>query len=347
MLAIVLLILKIIGITLAVILALAVLLVLILLFVPIKYNIRATYYDSVPKAEVRLSALLRLIRFRLVYENALWYRAKVLFITVYSSERNKEKEEQDGSRRKRKKKADTGKRKKKKEQSVFDEEEEDAKAVCDKKEAAADMVSGASAKAHSGSLEEEGSLEEKSTQSDSQSEEEMDTNADKDAGSGKKTVNPFVKFYNKAAELWKKIKEAIFSAKEKLLALWESIRTKKEDISGKIAAFYETINDVDNREFVRFLWEQVKIFLKAVKPKKGSLYLHYGMDDPETTGKIAMYMAVLYGLMGININIFPDFEQKVMEGELQLKGGLRLWCVLVITLKVYWNKQFKKLVLKK
>lgn len=331
MLDILLLILKIIGIILAVLLGLVILIILTVLFVPIRYNIKASYYDNKPSADVRVTALFHLVRFKLTYIEELKYRVKVLFFTVYSSEKKDKAKTKKSRDDKRVGKKDS-------EKSVFDEEEEVIQDSPDE----ADVAYSA-----------QGSIYEAdvtySTQ-DSVADGAPDSVSDSvnvtDSTSDEKTDEP-PKPVKKIREIIDRIKELYKSVKEKIVSILESIRTKKEDLSEKIDSFYETVNNEDNREFVRFLWEQIKKLLKIIKPKKGKLYVHYGMDDPETTGKIAMYLAVLYGLMGVDIHILPDFEQKIMEGELQLKGGIRLFGIVVIAIRVYMNKQFKKIVLKK
>lgn len=323
MLGILLLILKIIGIILAVLLGLVILIVLTVLFVPVKYNIRADCYDNKPSADVRITAFFSLVRFKLTYIDELKYRIKVLFFTIYSSDKNKTG--YDG-----KKKGGSG-RKNADERNIFDEEAEETSHKQDEE------AEGTSHKQDNvpDSIEPEDGAESSTSQK-----KEEDANEPH-------RENIFKKILKKLRELIERIKELYRSLKEKVVSIIESIRTKKEDLSEKIDSFYEVINNEDNRELVRFLWEQLKKLLKIIKPKKGKLYVHYGMDDPETTGKIAMYLAVLYGLLGTDINILPDFEQKIMEGEMQLKGSIRLFGIIIIALRVYMNKQFKKVVLKK
>lgn len=378
MLDILLLILKIIGIILAVLLGLVILILLTVLFAPVKYNIRASYYDNKPTADVRVTALFHLVRFKLTYIEELKYRVKVLFFTVYSSDKKEKTETEARKKDKGSGKAGAGKsgknqknRKDSLEKSVFDEEEENVQDSMPESaepsgsvefdertklsesiepaegagSAENDVLHGAENAAENDTLQEKaekspdfGNVTENATETDNGTENSAEADHEK---------NILKKLIRKIQEFVKRIKELYESLKEKLISIIDSIRNKKEDLSEKIDAFYEVINNEDNRELVRFLWEQLKKLLRIIKPKKGKLYVHYGMDDPETTGKIAIYLAVLYGWLGLDINILPDFEQKIMEGELQLKGSIRLFGIIVIALKVYTNKQFKKVVLKK
>lgn len=377
MLDILLLILKIIGIILAVLLGLVILIVLIVLFAPVKYNIRASYYDNKPLADVRVTALFSLVRFKLTYIEELKYRVKVLFFTIYSSDKMNKADETDNQDKSGKKKAkDKNKsssgekekggnsRKNTGERNMFDETEENPQEQDNVPDSVSDSVKNSEGTGSSISQ----SLDNNRTGDNEAGNNETGNNqvgheAGDNAGGRKESEdilfdkeedvkekrreNIFQKILKKLQELIERVKELYRSLKDKVVSVIESIRNKKEDLSEKIDAFYEVINNEDNRELVRFLWEQLKKLLKIIKPKKGTLYVHYGMDDPETTGKIAMYLAVLYGWLGIDINILPDFEQKIMEGEVQLKGSIRLFGIIVIALRVYTNKQFKKVVLKK
>ena len=128
--------------------------------------------------------------------------------------------------------------------------------------------------------------------------------------------------------------------KESLTELINNTKETKEKISKKL-------NNPDYKELAGFLWNQFKKLIGIIKPKKGSLYVHFGFDDVETTGKAAMYLAVLYGIMGLDIQIYPDFDNEVLEGKVKLIGSIRLWGIVVIAIRCFLNKNFRKYILKK
>ena len=55
----------------------------------------------------------------------------------------------------------------------------------------------------------------------------------------------------------------------------------------------------------------------------------------------------IYGLSGINMNITPDFNEKILEGDIYIKGRVRIYKLLMIVFRVYRNKRFRELVLNK
>ena len=83
MLSVIPVILKCAGILLLFLLALVLLLLVLLLFVPIRYSGRGLYETS-PEAEVRVSWLLKLVRFRLDYKSGIDAEARLGFLKLWS-----------------------------------------------------------------------------------------------------------------------------------------------------------------------------------------------------------------------------------------------------------------------
>ena len=52
-------------------------------------------------------------------------------------------------------------------------------------------------------------------------------------------------------------------------------------------------------------------------------------------------MSVLFPLYYDHIDITPDFSEKRLEGDIMIKGRIRLWTVGWCVLKVIWNKNVK------
>jgi hypothetical protein len=134
---------------------------------------------------------------------------------------------------------------------------------------------------------------------------------------------------------------------DKLKGIATRVQNFFKNLSEKKEKLSAALNNEDYRELAAFLWEQVKALLRLIKPKKGRLYVHYGFDDVETTGKVTMYAAILYGIIGADVKILPDFENKVFEGDAYIKGHIRLIGVARIALRCYFNKNFKKYILNK
>ena len=68
--------------------------------------------------------------------------------------------------------------------------------------------------------------------------------------------------------------------------------------------------------------EIVRLFV-SLKPKKLRGKIRFGMDDPYKTGQILAALSILYPIYGGNVEIFPEFDQKVLEGDVYVKGHIR------------------------
>jgi len=100
----------------------------------------------------------------------------------------------------------------------------------------------------------------------------------------------------------------------------------------------------ENKQALSFAWSKVKKTLRHILPRKVKGYLIYGSGDPSSTGQILGLISILYAAMGPVLRIVPDFEQKRLECDLECKGRLQVFTLLVIFLKLYRNKELKQLL---
>lgn len=164
-----------------------------------------------------------------------------------------------------------------------------------------------------------------------------------DITSAKKTPGIIAHLKKRIYSLTDKVKSIIKKTKRKIRAVIRS----KDKLKKKIDDIKMIINDEANKEMVRLLYSQLKALFKEIMPVKYKINIHYGCDDPYRTGQLLMYISVFYGLSGINMNITPDFNEKILEGDIYIKGRVRIYKLLMIVFRVYRNKRFRELVLNK
>lgn len=336
MLHVVLLILKIIGIIIAVLLGLVILTVAAVLFVPVRYVAKAQYKDDIPIIQAKVTWLFHLLRIKCLFnlEEGLNVRIKILFFNLKSLKNNKNDEEHI-------EKNNEKKHRKKKEHSVFDKEDnylDDTDMFFDKPEESVDITAMEDIYSNSNQrIDSDTELSDIEINQDNIQNKENLFEMDGFEGETKKTKK--IK-----KNIFLIIKNKIMDIIQKILALIQKIKVTKENIIKKSKEFSNMINDPKNREMVAFLWVQVKKLLKILKPKKVEAYIHFGLKDAETTGKAAMYAASLYGSIGKHITIYPDFEQEIIEGSMYIKGSIQLFPIGIIALKIYRNKQVRKYI---
>lgn len=333
-----LLVLKIAGIILAVLLGIVLAAAAAVLFVPVRYAADAQYDKNSgkkPVLHVRVTWLLHLFHFFMEYDESFKMRARILFFSLYDSERPIEPEIKEQKEKASKKKQKTGKR------TVFDEQPQ---------------KSGVQAQETGSKTEAEQTAEENPDESEAVcSPEQIDiqerkkTAKKKSRASRKKPslAEKFKRFGERIKQVCRRIKAFFIRIAQTIRGIFDKSVSLKDTVQEKTTHFSEMLQDEENRELVHFLWEQLKRLLQKFRPKKYRFRVRYGFEDSETTGWLAVRLAVLYGLLGLDIELIPDFEESVFEGEGMIKGKIRLAGILMIAGKVYFNRLVQKKLLKK
>lgn len=122
----------------------------------------------------------------------------------------------------------------------------------------------------------------------------------------------------------------------------------------------DTIRNIkDNVGFYKRLWDkpqgkaaadnvkqQLIYLLKKIRPRKIEGDVVFGTGDPASTGQALGAIAMLYGVYPEKLNIVPDFDEKRFEGELHVKGRLRLIHVLIIVVRLFADKDVRYIIRK-
>lgn len=386
MIHILLLILKIIGIILLSVIGLLLLAVLSVLFVPVRYKAKGDYHKEFT-GKLHIGWFLNALRLDASFDKELKARARVLFFTLYDSDKNKDEAKAGKSYNTSDTHSSGDKnRNKDKEKNVFDDMKDETaggdiavseagsvkrswhegdtqrteKPVEKKNEAEAGKTSDKKNVGQTEGAECVGNAEkppsevkkaenatsvivnkvngETGVHSDGKISEKQP-----DITSAKKTPGIIARLKKRIYSLTDKVKSIIKKTKRKIRAVIRS----KDKLKKKIDDIKMIINDEANKEMVRLLYSQLKALFKEIMPVKYKINIHYGCDDPYRTGQLLMYISVFYGLSGINMNITPDFNEKILEGDIYIKGRVRIYKLLMIVFRVYRNKRFRELVLNK
>ena len=90
----------------------------------------------------------------------------------------------------------------------------------------------------------------------------------------------------------------------------------------------------------------IRQFFHIIKPVKLEGDIHFGFDDPSVTGELLGVMACMLPLYQNYLTICPDFEQACIDGYLRGKGKIYLGALLILLLKILWNKNLIKVTKK-
>lgn len=159
------------------------------------------------------------------------------------------------------------------------------------------------------------------------SDETEDTSADVDQESKTKSTAT-------TAEALKKKKRKKFLFADRIKRICE-----------KASSLRETVEDEENQKAVRLLLSRVKYLLHHLRFRKFEGRLAFGFEDPATVGRMLAVLSLFYPLYGECFTITPVFDHTLFEGEIALKGHVRLIHILIAVIQLMMNKKIRGLVL--
>lgn len=137
--------------------------------------------------------------------------------------------------------------------------------------------------------------------------------------------------------------------KPKKRSIGERIEDLKETVSCVLELFSrrkdllkEYFTKKSTKAAIGKLWKTVLWLLKTIAPRKGYAEVTFGLKDPEMTGKAFAAAAALYPWYGGHIDLYPDLEKETLQGEGDIRGRLRLWGVAIRALSILFDKNIKK-----
>ena len=337
-------ILKIIGIILLVILGLVILILLLVLFCPIGYRVEAVHNEELTEVNVTVRYLIVKAAGTFKKGEGLSYYAKILFYQILSSD------DDEKSGKGKKKSGEKDKKKKKKGKKGENEEDE---------------------------LTDTGSDEdtpETFPDAESTAEADTDTDTDTDVTSDDEIIQEGILPTDEELELNLKEQKKLEKKKKKEAKKAEKARKKqekknqpKEPLSDKIDnvidKIYDTLDNLNEKyekaitkldHIIQFLdrdyvqrtikraFKIIKRLFGTVKPKKSKGYLRLGLGSSADTGMILGKISAFYPLYGRWLEIDPDFYNKVIEANLDLKGRIYLFRIVGPAIRLLLTRDFWK-----
>ena len=116
-------------------------------------------------------------------------------------------------------------------------------------------------------------------------------------------------------------------------------------ICEKASSLREAVEDEENQKAFRLLISRVKYLLHHLRFRKFEGRLKFGFDDPAMMGRILGVLSLFYPLYGESFTLTPVFDHTVFEGEIALKGHVRLVHILIAAIQLMMNKKIRGLVL--
>lgn len=361
MLHIILVILKIVGILLAALLFLVFLSVCAVLFVPLRYQISAAKDDGGIRAWGKVSWLLRLVSVTAKYQDGTpGLKVRILFLKKdlfadkgqpLQKKKQRKPMKKKKTPKKQEKTAAEGTKTEKTAGQVPEESRtarppEPARPPAEKKQTVPESEKTFCEETQKEPESVKVPCEETQKESAKASSEAAKTSCEKaqTAPEGK-SFHPLRMVSEKLRAFWNRLKELF----EKLKEIPEKIRRILE--RGKAAwgkvnewltfLFSDPVKGVFHRFRRHFLY-----LWKHWKPDKIRGELRYGFEDPSLTGQFTGLLYLLLPSGCCEVRLQPDFQNALYEGELHIKGHIRICHLARVGWKVFRDKDFRKILKK-
>ncbi len=143
-----------------------------------------------------------------------------------------------------------------------------------------------------------------------------------------------------------KPKESIKDKLNKIVNKITSVYNKIKDIIENIQYYIEILQEEDTKDLLIHIFGSLFKILKSIRPRKLVVDAEIGFDTPDVTGKMYAAYWMFKPVLGEQVEIIPNFEEKIIEGEFFLKGKITVFVLAVNGLKVILNKNFKPVIKK-
>ena len=315
MLTIILGILKVIGITLLILLGLILLILGLVLFVPIRYKGDGILNDVVKEAHMKVTWLLHAVHVQIDYNHPDKPKTVIKVLGINIEKFKKQKKESSTEETTSEPENKNPKKKKEKTKKEKKNRYDINTALLDNDDENASETAGTSNNENTSSAENTGNEEPVS--------ENIRRMVEQAQALQKETWRDKVKrIVNKITSVYNKIKDILLNIKYYMDILQE------EDTQGMIKLTLDALLDI----------------LKKLRPKKLVAHVQYGFETPDKTGQVLGLYWMFKPVLGKDVEVVANFEEKILEGDIFLKGRITVFTILVNALKVVLDKRFKPLI---
>lgn len=329
MTAVLLTILKIIGIVLLVILGILLFLLAVILFVPVRYSVKGTVDNNIT-AEGKISWLCSILRYDFTFqEQELNGEVRIFGFRPKKKKRVSETELED--------------------EIVSDAEDVVENVVKETTNEATETLTEEKQKSTS-TAEKSSEEKKKSTSSVGKIIEEKQESISIEENDLQKT-EPKRNKRNKASSVksvFRRIYDKIQDILKKIKNKFQNIRKKISSFKDFVVKVKDIVTDEKNQYAVRQLWKELLYLTRHFGFRKIHTELSFCLADPALTGQVLGVLCMIPFLYQYDFHIYPDFESEsyYIRGEYDVKGRIQLIFLLITFIRIVADKDMRY-VLKK
>ncbi len=122
------------------------------------------------------------------------------------------------------------------------------------------------------------------------------------------------------------------------------MRERLHSAKMKYRKLKRTLTDEENQKTFRLVRRQIFRLIRHLLPQTLKGTLRFGFEDPSYTGQVLAAVSPFYGVYARSFTLIPEFEEKILEGEVHIRGRIRAATVLWTAGRIFLNKNFRRLL---
>lgn len=122
------------------------------------------------------------------------------------------------------------------------------------------------------------------------------------------------------------------------------MRERLHSAKMKYRKLKRTLTDEENQKTFRLVRRQIFRLMRHLLPQTLKGTLRFGFEDPSYTGQVLAAVSPFYGVYARSFTLIPEFDEKILEGEVHIRGRIRASTVLWTVGRVFLNKNFRRLL---
>ena len=129
---------------------------------------------------------------------------------------------------------------------------------------------------------------------------------------------------------------------EKIKCTYYKFCDKINEITEKKDKMSDFLTDETHKNAFLKLKNEAFHLLKKLKPKKIQGEITFGFEDPSLTGRLLAWISMIYPWIGEHTDITPDFEHRTLSGDLSIRGRLYVITPVVTAIRLILSKAVRR-----
>lgn len=142
----------------------------------------------------------------------------------------------------------------------------------------------------------------------------------------------------------KTLKEKILYTRQKIYDRINGIIKKIKYILANIHKYMDIIKSEEFKNIFQLCKKSIFRMIRMVKPRKLRIKGNIGLSSPDQTGYVCAAVGVISPYYKKQIQITPDFEKFIINGNILIKGRAYGIVFMIIGIKFLVNKNLRKLI---